>query len=231
MRPPFPRPTGHFGRPAFPCICFSNGLDIAAGRAYAVYVRFVFSLCLALAGGSYDLADFSYPQNAVGGGTVVAQIRVSAGAVTGVTLLSGEEPFAGSCKASLARWRLDPEEDGERLVVVHFRRPELYYAGERDEAISGAPWNGRLAYPRSLVPPVYPANALGKGSVVLQIDISDEGRVVEARAVKSMGILTDASVDAVRRWTFHPARDASGRPAASKAYAVIVFRYPTIAGP
>lgn len=194
-------------------------------------MRLLFILCLVLASGSYDLVDPAYPPNAMGGGTVAAMVRVAAGTVRDVTILSGAEPFAGSCKAALARWRLDPQEDGERLVVVHFRRPELLYAGGGDEKSDTAPRNLHLAYPRSLVPPVYPANALGKGSVVLKVEISAEGRVIEVRAVKSMGILTDASIDAVKRWTFHPARDAAGRPVSSRAYAVIVFRYPTIAAP
>jgi len=192
-------------------------------------VRILAFLCVWLAAGSYELTDPVYPPNAVSGGTVVAQLQLSAGEVTSVTILSGEEPFADSCRSALARWRLPSVRDGNELVIVHFRRPELYHAGEDLEKISPTRSDESLAYPEFVVSPVYPANALGKGSVVLLADISAEGRVVDVRVLKSMGILTGASVDAVRNWKFVPARDKRGRKAPSQAYTVMVFRFPVIA--
>lgn len=204
-------------------------LDIGAVRAYASMVRIISIVCIWLAAGSLSVVDPVYPPNAVGRGTVVAQLRMSAGAVKSVTILSGEEPFSSSCKSALAQWRLPAGQDGDELVVVHFRRPELNYAGDSGQRISPAKPIESMAYPEYVVTPAYPANALGQGGVVLRTDISAEGWVVDVRVVKSMGILTDASVDAVKKWKFVPARDSHGNKTPAHAYTVLVFRFPTIA--
>jgi hypothetical protein len=42
--------------------------------------------------------------------------------------------------------------------------------------------------------------------------------------LQGFGDLTQASIDAVKRWTFLPARDAADRPVTSDAFAVCVCR-------
>jgi TonB family protein len=61
---------------------------------------------------------------------------------------------------------------------------------------------------RKKVVPVYPRVALisnAAGPVEIYIIVSEEGRVIEATAVKGHPMLYSAALDAVRRWTFKPA--------------------------
>jgi TonB family protein len=174
--------------------------------------------------GSSTLVDPPFPPNTASGGTVVAELHMTAGNVDHVDILSGEEPFIGSCKSALSQWHLHPERDGNELVVVHFRQPNLYYLGNAEEEISCTKPKGPLACPKHIVAPAYPAQALGQGSVVLKARISAEGGVSAVQVVKSMGILTDVSIDAVRKWEFDPAEDDQGTAKPSSAYAVLVYR-------
>ena len=69
---------------------------------------------------------------------------------------------------------------------------------------------------------------MGQGSAVLRVRISAEGRVDKVETLKSAGILTDVSIEAVRKWEFSPAVDDRGVPETSYAYAVLVYRLPVI---
>jgi len=60
-------------------------------------------------------------------------------------------------------------------------------------------------------PPVYPAEAIGRGvegRVVLRVAVASSGMVSSVRVATSSGdsALDQAAVDAVRRWKFEPAR-------------------------
>jgi TonB family protein len=178
--------------------------------------------------GSLSLIDPLYPPNAVRGGTVVAELNVAAGRERGMTILSGEEPFVGACRTSLKTWRTDSDVDSNELVIVHFRQPYLYNMGDPKQEIGPAKPGKFLPYPISIVPPSYPADALGEGSVVLRLEISLEGQVTDVQVVKPLGILTDSSIDAARKWKFKSAVDAQGRAIASHAYAVLVYRSPIL---
>jgi protein TonB len=57
------------------------------------------------------------------------------------------------------------------------------------------------------VPPVYPAAAQANkvsGVVILEATIAADGRVADARVLKSIPELDQAAVDAVRQWAFEP---------------------------
>lgn len=166
-----------------------------------------------------QLTGPAYPPNTVAGGTVVAELQVEEGRVAGVKILSGEEPFAASVRAALEAWELDSDEKGNELVVAHFRQPYLFDVGDTAGRVPpGQPGEG-LPYPKHIVAPVYAANASGRGSVILRVGISSDGEVSEIDVIKPLGVLTEASIEAVKKWKF------SG-PAQSRVYAVLVFREP-----
>lgn len=191
-------------------------------NAIAIAFLFVFA-------GGLSVAEPLFPPNASGGGTVVAELKLADGAVKHVGVLSGEEPFAASCESALAQWNL-PGEPGDRaLVVVYFRAPQLYSVAGSRQAVSRGRTSSLLPFPKYVTPPAYPANALARGSVVLRADVSADGRVSDVRAVKSLGALTETSMDAVREWEFMPASDGRGKEIASRAYIVLVFRFPVLA--
>jgi protein TonB len=64
------------------------------------------------------------------------------------------------------------------------------------------------------VPPVYPAiakSARVSGTVVVEATIDTDGRVVDAHVVKSVPLLDQAALDAVRQWEYRPSTVA-GKP-------------------
>ena len=175
------------------------------------------------------IAEPGYPPNAVSGGTVVAELVLSPGGLSTVRILSGGGAFAESAESALKAWRFLPKEKTSVVVVVHFRDPNFYSTGPATRTIPPAPPNLSLAYPRTVVDPVYPANSLGQGSVVIRADIAPTGALMNTEVIQSGGGLTQASVDAVRNWSFFPAKDAKGRPIESSVFAVLVFRVPVTA--
>jgi TonB family protein len=178
--------------------------------------------------GSAVFVDPAYPPNAVTGGTVIAELHSVSGRVERLTVQSGSEPFLSSAKAALAKWSLHPETDGDDLVIVHFRQPNIYYLDNAGEEVHGTRSAGHLPYPKTIVGPAYPANMLGQGSVILRIEISSSGNVASLQAERGAGSLADVSIDAVRKWKFLPAKDDRGMAISSSAYAVLVYRFPVI---
>jgi TonB family protein len=178
--------------------------------------------------GTLYVTDPLYPPNAASGGTVVAELRIAGGNVKDVAILSGAEPFAGSSMSALSQWRLQPDVKGSQLAVVYFRQPYLHNITPVEEEMRPAKSPPQLPYPRHVVQPSYPPNALAQGGVILRADISTEGRVSNVETIKGMGILTGASIDALRRWQFVPAQNEKGKRMPSQAYVVFVFRFPLI---
>jgi TonB family protein len=172
--------------------------------------------------------DPEFPPNSVLGGTVVAELHFVAGGVKNVKILSGDGPFVNSCKSALEKWHTDSKLESDELIIVHFRQPYLFYLSNPREEIHAAKPKKSLPYPIYIVQPSYPPDALAQGSVVLQLDISAEGQISDVHIVKSLGVLTQTSIDAVRQWKFAPARDTRGNATASHAYAVLVYRFPLI---
>jgi protein TonB len=72
---------------------------------------------------------------------------------------------------------------------------------------------------RSNPPPEYPAEARRlkqEGRVLIEVEVSAEGRVLSATVKRSSGVaaLDEAALRAVRRWRFEPARRAGASVAA-----------------
>jgi len=68
------------------------------------------------------------------------------------------------------------------------------------------------------VTPAYPEEAKKErvqGTVIVDATVDVEGKVVEAKVSKGADPRLDkAALDAVRKWTYKPARDAKGKPVA-----------------
>ena len=195
---------------------------------YACFCTFLFFAAAALR--PVFIAEPGYPPNAINGGTVVAELILSSGNVARVKILNGEAgAFGESAESALSAWRFAPEQKMPVIVVVHFRDPNFYSTGPATRTVTPPPAGLVLAYPKTVVDPAYPANSLGEGSVILRVDIAASGAIADTEVIKEAGILTRAGVDAVRKWSFLPAKDARGRPAESSIFAVLVFRMPVIA--
>jgi protein TonB len=79
----------------------------------------------------------------------------------------------------------------------------------------------------SKVNPVYPemARRAGvSGTVVLEVTIDEAGRVTDVAVVRGLPLgVSEAAVEAVRRWQYRPARGPAG-PVRSRKMVRIVFR-------
>jgi protein TonB len=68
---------------------------------------------------------------------------------------------------------------------------------------------GSIREPRrvSAVPPVYPdlaVTARMQGTVVVEATINERGRVVNVNLVQGAPLLTDAALEAVKKWVYTP---------------------------
>ncbi len=189
---------------------------------------FITLLTVLIVLGSDTFTEPSYPPHAVAGGTVVAHLRAVPGGAAQVDIVSGEEPFVSSCKAALQNWNLPSEKHGANLVVVHFRPPNIYYMGYEGERVRCSDADKSLPCPVYVVGPAYPAQSSAQGMVILRLEIGDDGQIQSVRTIKGMGVFTEASADAVRKWRFTPSIDERGVKKASSAYAVFVYRFPVI---
>jgi TonB family protein len=78
------------------------------------------------------------------------------------------------------------------------------------------------------VAPVYPAvaqTARIQGDVVIEATIDDEGKVADAKVVKSVPLLDQAALDAVRQWQYQPSL-LNGIPTAVVTTVTVKFTRP-----
>ena len=127
-----------------------------------------------------------------------------------------------SAKDAVGQWRYEPPADAPIAfdVVIGFTSEGdgevLAQADRRDSPSSGATVSqpadrggSGVASPRKVkhVNPVYPAAARDAkiaGIVILEAQIGSDGRVLDARVLRSIPELDAAAVDAVKQWEFTP---------------------------
>jgi TonB family protein len=68
----------------------------------------------------------------------------------------------------------------------------------------------------------YPVNSVATGAVVVIVVVERDGQVSEAKVVKSVKSLDEASVYAAKQWRFEPAQ-LDGQPIRSKASISFVY--------
>ena len=82
-------------------------------------------------------------------------------------------------------------------------------AGKPAEAVVPLRVGAGIQEPRKTknVAPVYPRDAIAariQGAVVLECTISPQGKVVEVRTIRSVPMLDDAAIGAVKQWEYTP---------------------------
>lgn len=81
--------------------------------------------------------------------------------------------------------------------------PPLSPVPQQPIRVSGA----KAAQKVKEIAPIYPAFALAarvQGTVIIEATISADGRVVDARILRSVPMLDQAALDAVRQWEYRP---------------------------
>jgi outer membrane biosynthesis protein TonB len=76
-----------------------------------------------------------------------------------------------------------------------------------------------------VVDPVYlTASMIVQGASVLHLKLAPSGSVERVEVIQALGDQTAASIEAVKKWKFIPARDETGEPVASDVFAVCIYR-------
>jgi hypothetical protein len=192
-----------------------------------------FLLAWQLATGLSVVAPY-YPPKAFNGGNVVAVAELSKGTVRRVVILHAEEPFVEPTRAALARWRFPGDrKEGAVLVVVNFRQPNLIPEAVENgvrfmpvsRSIQCRRYGPNTPVPTLVVDPLYfVASHTVVGAAILQLQVAASGSVGAVTVLQGFGNQTQPCVDAVKKWTFAPARDASDKPVASEVFAICVYR-------
>src|SRR5262245_30883890 len=117
--------------------------------------------------------------------------------------------LADAAKAAADKAAADATSGRERAEAEAARKAKA--AAEVRSAKPAAPLRvgGNVRPPIRIkeVPPVYPAiakSAQVQGDVVIEATIDETGKVADARVVKSVPLLDQAAIDAVRQWEYQP---------------------------
>jgi TonB family protein len=111
------------------------------------------------------------------------------------------------------------------VIACIFRPPTLNSPTVGEPPKDVQPAGDDVAVPSSTVTPPYPPMALADGTVIVQVAVDVNGRVVNATTVRSAPGFDEAALAAARQWTFRPAR-IHGRLEETFAYIVFGFRQP-----
>ena len=76
-------------------------------------------------------------------------------------------------------------------------------------------------------PALYPPNALGDGTVLVEVTIDATSALTDARVKVSSPPFDAAALSAARSWSFRPAR-RHGNAVTTRAYLLFGFREPVI---
>lgn len=98
---------------------------------------------------------------------------------------------------------------GRERAEAEVAKKEKAAAARRAKLATAVRVGGRVRPPIKIkdVAPVYPAvaqSARVTGNVVIEATVDDQGKVGDAKVVKSVPLLDQAALDAVRQWEYQP---------------------------
>jgi len=131
----------------------------------------------------------------------------------------------GIASVSAHAWFPVPTQTSRSTVAVDHEQPlELTVSVKVDP---GTPANAKIVdpVPVTKVDAVYPEKAKKErvtGTVVARLAIAPDGRVKSARIIKSIPLLDQATLDAVKQWTFKPGT-VDGKPVEMQADFTVNF--------
>jgi TonB family protein len=98
-------------------------------------------------------------------------------------------------------------------------------------AVQGAEKRARHRFdPPSVVTAVeavYPLQSVASGTVVLEMALDDNGKIIDIRVVKGIASLTEPAEQSVRQWSFQAAK-LDGKPVSSKIAVAFSFVPPNV---
>jgi len=97
---------------------------------------------------------------------------------------------------------------------------ELSPAQQSSDIGSSLPFNSAEVVSATAVP--YPVRSIAIGTVVLEVIVSEKGKVEDVRPIREIESLTEVAIDSVRSWQFNPA-SLRGKPVRSRTTIVVTF--------
>lgn len=137
--------------------------------------------------------------------------------------------LAVEARAAADKATTDATSARERAEAEAARRAKAA-AARREKLAKAIRVGGQVRPPIRIkeVAPVYPAiaqSARVQGDVVIEATIDEEGNVADARIVKSVPLLDQAALDAVRQWQYRPSL-LNGVPTAVVTTVTVKFTRP-----
>ena len=137
--------------------------------------------------------------------------------------------LAVAAKTAADKAATDATSERERAEAEEARQAKAA-AARREKLAKAIRVGGEVRPPVRIkaVAPVYPAiaqSARVQGDVVIEATIDEEGKVADARVVKSVPLLDEAALDAVRQWEYQPSL-LNGVPTAVLTTVTVMFTRP-----
>jgi TonB family protein len=187
----------------------------------------------------------SIPVLAVSAGEVFLELRVAAdGHVDAIRTLRTTPSFTDPVIKAVRGWRLRPAAEivpppggqpeapprpvaGSVLVAAMFTPPALTgpTLGQPPQDVASA--SPDTPMPMVATPAVYPARAVGNGTVLVEVTIDGAGALTDARVVVSSPAFDAAAMAAAKSWSFLAAH-RNGDRVQAHAYLVFGFQQPIV---
>jgi TonB family protein len=185
------------------------------------------------------------PALVVSGGEVFLDVLVAVdGRVDSIRTLRTTPPFTDAVIKAVRGWRFKPALEaaeppagqptalvkpvaGPVFVAAMFAPPVLIgpTLGQPPRDVLSA--SDETPMPTAAKPAAYPPRALGDGTVLVEVAISDAGVLTDAQVKVSSPAFDATAIAAARSWSFRPAR-RHGMAVATYAYLLFAFRQPVI---
>jgi len=188
-------------------------------------------------------SDIVYPINSGAAGVVVVAVDLDgAGRIKSTDTVRDIPSLTSPILLAIPKWTFKPATldgkgvDSTILVSVVFNPSDYRLTGSDTPALGkrmeAVPQDASGFLPPKTVSSSwaeYPIDSVAQGAVVLNVRVNREGRVTRVTAPWGP-FLTKTSIQAVRRWTFEPAK-LNGDPIGADVAIAYVYRPPNIAVP
>jgi hypothetical protein len=169
------------------------------------------------------------PWNVMSGGIAACDVSLDEnGRVRSVEVVQDVPPYGARLSDAVRGWGFEAAREGDRrvparvLVLGFFRPPTLSIQAPENPRYKTTEAPTELAWPTFVAVPPYPANVVGSGVVVMESDVSDDGKVTATRVLNPGSAFDSAARDAAGQWTYRPA-SRGGRNVESRAFLLFTF--------
>jgi TonB family protein len=189
-----------------------------------------------------SLVPAAYPLQSIFGGEVVLDARIeSTGILADIQAIHGETPYLEKALVAVRTWTFLAADHGNpalapRIGIVFDFVPRL--AGSKSpktHIYENAPNDPRehdtpelAVLPVATVEPEYPSDANIQSSVILSVDITQQGQLDSVKMLRGVEPFATSATAAVHQWRFEPAKHL-GANISSRVIVVFTFAQPLVA--